>query len=83
MLTIIGLIHGIGLWDRDILLPYALTGLFGIKFICFNSLRQLDYKSIVIYLSGLIIFPVLVILLIPRLFSIQQKMIFLNKLTLK
>ncbi|HGJ5873075.1 MAG TPA: DUF418 domain-containing protein YeiB [Arsenophonus apicola] len=56
VLAIIGLIHGIGLWDGDILLPYALTGLLAIKIIYFNSLRQLYYKSIVIYLSGLIIF---------------------------
>lgn len=56
LLPIIGLLHGIGLWDGDILLPYALTGLLAIKFIHFNNTRQLYYKSIVIYLSGLIIF---------------------------
>ncbi|MFS1562894.1 MAG: DUF418 domain-containing protein [Candidatus Arsenophonus phytopathogenicus] len=55
-MAIIGLLHGIGLWDGDILLPYALTGLLAIKFIHFNNTRQLYYKSIVIYLSGLIIF---------------------------
>lgn len=56
VLAIIGLLYGIGLWDGDILLPYALTGLLAIKFIHFNNTRQLYYKSIVIYLSGLIIF---------------------------
>lgn len=55
-MAIIGLLHGIGLWDVDILLPYALTGLLAIKIIYFNGLRQLYYKSIVLYLSGLIIF---------------------------
>lgn len=43
-----GLIHGIGLWEGDILLPYALTGLLAIKFIYFNNLRQLYFKSIII-----------------------------------
>ncbi|WP_119710956.1 hypothetical protein [Arsenophonus endosymbiont of Aleurodicus floccissimus] len=36
---IIGLLHGIGLWDGDILLPYALTGLLVIKFIYLNNTR--------------------------------------------
>ncbi|MFS1537987.1 MAG: hypothetical protein ACL7BU_04110 [Candidatus Phlomobacter fragariae] len=39
VLAIIGLLHGIGLWDGDILLLYALTVLLAIKFIYFNSLR--------------------------------------------
>ncbi|MTC37386.1 DUF418 domain-containing protein [Providencia alcalifaciens] len=55
ILAMIGLIHGIGFWDGDILLAYALTGLIAIMLLPLYSANTLLKIATAIYLIGLII----------------------------
>ncbi len=55
ILALIGLIHGIGFWDGDILLPYAITGILAYGILARYPKLSLIKTSVVIYLIGLII----------------------------
>ncbi|HEQ1858767.1 TPA: DUF418 domain-containing protein [Providencia alcalifaciens] len=59
ILAIIGLIHGIGFWDGDILLAYSLTGLVAIMVLPQYTASTLLKIAISIYLIGLIILLVI------------------------
>lgn len=55
ILMLIGLLHGIGLWEGDILLPYAITGMLAITLIYRYSSEKLIKIAISIYLIGLLV----------------------------
>ena len=55
VLALIGLIHGIGFWDGDILLPYAITGVIVSGILYRYPRLALIKTAVTIYLIGLII----------------------------
>nr|WP_086956454.1 DUF418 domain-containing protein YeiB [Xenorhabdus innexi] len=57
ILAVIGLLHGILLWDGDILLSYGLVGLLALHWI--NNRPKLFERGIVLYLFGLMMFYLL------------------------
>ncbi|WP_099121215.1 DUF418 domain-containing protein YeiB [Xenorhabdus sp. KK7.4] len=57
ILAVIGLLHGILLWDGDILLSYGLVGLLVLHWI--NKSPNLFKQGIVLYLFGLMMFYLL------------------------
>ncbi len=59
ILAMLGLIHGIGFWDGDILLAYSLTGLVAIYLLEHYSDATLLKVSFTIYITGLIILFIL------------------------
>ena len=59
VLAIMGLIHGIGFWDGDILLAYSLTGFVAVYMLNNGSKNTLLKISIAIYLIGLAILWIL------------------------
>lgn len=59
ILAMLGLIHGIGFWDGDILLAYSLTGLAAIYMLEHYSDTALLKLSSAIYIIGLIILFIL------------------------
>lgn len=59
ILAIFGVVHSVALWDGDILLAYALTGLVAVYLLGNYSNRTLLALSITIYLVGLVILFVL------------------------
>lgn len=59
ILAIFGVLHSVTLWDGDILLAYALTGLVAVYLLGNYSNRTLLALSITIYLVGLVILFVL------------------------
>ncbi|GAB1441069.1 hypothetical protein MASR2M36_38540 [Providencia sp.] len=59
ILAIFGVVHSVALWDGDILLAYALTGLVAVYLLGNYSNCTLLALSITIYLVGLVILLVL------------------------
>ncbi|WP_198148758.1 DUF418 domain-containing protein YeiB [Xenorhabdus hominickii] len=57
ILAVIGLLHGILLWDGDILLSYGLVGLLAWHFI--NTHQKLFGKGVTFYLFGVMMFYLL------------------------
>ncbi|CDL85858.1 DUF418 domain-containing protein YeiB [Xenorhabdus cabanillasii] len=57
ILSVIGLLHGILLWDGDILLSYGLAGIFALHLI--NTRHNLFGQGVVFYLFGLMMFYLL------------------------
>ena len=55
VLAFIGLAHGVGLWDGDILLVYALTGFIAVAFLSLYDEDKLLKIAIAFYLIGLVI----------------------------
>ncbi|AYA40766.1 DUF418 family protein [Xenorhabdus nematophila] len=57
ILAVIGLLHGILLWDGDILLSYGIVGLLAWHFI--NTRQKLFSTGVTFYLSGVMMFYLL------------------------
>lgn len=66
VLAIFGVIHGVGFWEGDILLAYALTGLVALLLLYQKSEHSLLKIACAIYVIGLVILFILGSLVDPR-----------------